>query len=88
MSSVQKRKHNLFGEQQYIVIDDYGPCGKVAEYFQGGDVIDNFYWETQEERAILVSRGRASYIKTINLLVLLSVLTIFIWFIVLVTQVF
>lgn len=75
-----------FGDQEYIVIDDYGPCGKVIEYSQNGDVIDNFYWETLGERAILVCRGRASYVKTINFLVLLATVTIFIWFIVLVMQ--
>ncbi len=76
-----------FGDQQYIVIDNYGPCGKVAEYSQDGDVIDNFYWETQDEHAVLISRGRVSYERTINLLALLSVLTIFIWFIVIVMNV-
>lgn len=76
-----------FGDQHYIVIDDYGPCGKVVAYSQDAEVLDNFYWEFQGERAVLVSRGRASYERTIYFLALLATLTIFIWFIVIVMQV-
>lgn len=45
----------VFCNEEFIVIENYGSSGKVKENCDGGNIINNFYWEYQGEKCKLKS---------------------------------
>lgn len=63
-----------FGDKEFIVIDNYGPCGKVIMHSQNGRMLyDILYWECQGKRAILVYRSGFT-IEVTHLLIVFTAL--------------
>lgn len=46
-----------YADAEFVVIDNYGSCGKVKENYENGDIIDNFYWKIYGEECKLIKRS-------------------------------